>query len=290
MVGTYVGYGIGGDGLTGGLAGTDKVKRAGWNHIAQAGGNLLGTTFTNRVLLADFDKPDSPLSTVADPAYSTFSGQLQTREYMIATGDSGGGMFIDVGGQTYLAAVHSAGLGFDPGGSNGISFDYGDILVSTRVEPALSWIPNHVNLGGDLNNDDFVNALDIDTLYAIEPNTVPPANAKFDLDGNALVNLADVDLLVNNIFGTEYGDANLDGMINLTDFNALAANFKQVGGWAQGDFNGSGFIDMDDFNILSLNFGFGVSEDLGELSLLALPEPASIALLGLGAVALLRRR
>jgi hypothetical protein len=37
---------------------------------------------------------------------------------------------------------------------------------------------------------------------------------------------------------TLLGDANLNGVVNSSDFNILAANFNQsIAGWGQGDFN-----------------------------------------------------
>ena len=87
-----------------------------------------------------------------------------------------------------------------------------------------------------------------------------------------------------------FGDANLDGAVNLTDFNALAANFGQSGRtWEQGDFSEDGTVNLVDFNLLAANFGkqiqpappgstitfdFGggalVPEPIGATSLLAL--------------------
>jgi hypothetical protein len=55
---------------------------------------------------------------------------------------------------------------------------------------------------------------------------------------------------------TYYGDANLDGQVNLGDFNRLAANFGQGGRrWAHGDMNFDGTINLFDFNQLATNFG-----------------------------------
>jgi hypothetical protein len=52
------------------------------------------------------------------------------------------------------------------------------------------------------------------------------------------------------------GDANLDGLVNLSDFNALAANFGQdQRTWLEADFNGDGQVNLTDFNILASNFG-----------------------------------
>ena len=55
---------------------------------------------------------------------------------------------------------------------------------------------------------------------------------------------------------TRYGDANLDGTANLTDFNRLAANFGASNTlWGQGNFNYDGQTNLLDFNLLAGNFG-----------------------------------
>ena len=52
------------------------------------------------------------------------------------------------------------------------------------------------------------------------------------------------------------GDANLDGVVNLSDFNLLAANFgSSVASWLEADFSGDGLVSLTDFNILAGNFG-----------------------------------
>jgi hypothetical protein len=52
------------------------------------------------------------------------------------------------------------------------------------------------------------------------------------------------------------GDANLDGRVNLADFNRLAVNFGQAGrGWSTGDSNYDGEVNLSDFNALAGNFG-----------------------------------
>jgi hypothetical protein len=78
------------------------------------------------------------------------------------------------------------------------------------------------------------------------------------------------------------GDANLDGTVNLLDFNALAAHFGQSGvNWLAGDFSGDGTVNLLDFNILAGNFGLSASsldgptpQDWSNLAA-AVPEPAS---------------
>lgn len=61
---------------------------------------------------------------------------------------------------------------------------------------------------------------------------------------------------------TRSGDANLDNLVNLTDFNRLAANFGSTSAiWNQGDFNYDGLVNLTDFNRLAANFGLSASAD-----------------------------
>jgi hypothetical protein len=96
---------------------------------------------------------------------------------------------------------------------------------------------------------------------------------------------------------THFGDANLDGRVNLNDFNILASNFGQSDRtWEQGDFNEDGFVNLGDFNLLAANFGKeiqpagpGTTITFGLGGQLA-PEPAAAALALLVPALTLRRR
>ncbi len=58
------------------------------------------------------------------------------------------------------------------------------------------------------------------------------------------------------------GDANLDGNVNLGDFNRLAANFGQSGrAWSDGDSDYNGTVNLNDFNQLASNFGLSLAPD-----------------------------
>jgi hypothetical protein len=95
---------------------------------------------------------------------------------------------------------------------------------------------------------------------------------------------------------TRFGDANLDGTVNLADFNRLASGFgSTTANWDQGDFTYDSLVNLSDFNRLAANFGFSASpggptpEDWATLAGLV-PEPSSIAMLGAVSLLSLRRR
>jgi hypothetical protein len=101
----------------------------------------------------------------------------------------------------------------------------------------------------------------------------------------------------NNVYATVAlpGDANLDGFVNLQDFNTLASNFGQSGlTWVMADFTGDGLVTLADFNLLAGNFGLSAgpegptAQDWAALAS-AVPEPATVTWVA-GAALLMRRR
>jgi hypothetical protein len=54
---------------------------------------------------------------------------------------------------------------------------------------------------------------------------------------------------------TYYGDANLDGRVNLADFNRMTGGFGGTSRWSRGNFDFDGDVDLQDFNKLAANFG-----------------------------------
>ncbi|MEM7682769.1 MAG: endo-1,4-beta-xylanase [Planctomycetota bacterium] len=133
-----------------------------------------------------------------------------------------------------------------------------------------------LGLLGDFDANDALTADDIDLLNA------NLGNAAFDLTGDGQTDQADVDQLVGFLLGTQAADANLDGVVDLLDFDQLSSGFGQAGGWASGDANGDGVVDLLDFDLLATAFGSSGPS--------VVPEPASLALLSLTGVALVRRR
>lgn len=106
--------------------------------------------------------------------------------------------------------------------------------------------------GADFNGDLVIDANDIDMLYASFGG-----NLKFDVNGDNAVNQFDVNAYVREVLGTEFGDADLDGDVDLQDYNILALNYNKSGvGWAGGDFTGNGVVNSSDYTRLKQQFGF----------------------------------
>jgi len=110
---------------------------------------------------------------------------------------------------------------------------------------------------------------------------------------------------------TLLGDANLDGVVNGSDFSILAANFGQgFTNWDQGNFLYTSAVNGSDFSALAANFGqgdsgasvsmspadvagldaFAAANGLPMPTVVAVPQPASMSLLALGGVGMLARR
>jgi hypothetical protein len=134
-VGTLVGYGLTGTGLTAATT-TDGRKRAAQNMVDAY---YAGSAATARILLVDFDNPASRLDSHCGSAAPL------DLEGLIAAGDSGGGLFVGDGADARLVGVASYIQAFD--GKN--DSDYGDTAAFTRVSAFNSWIDQTIqsNLG-----------------------------------------------------------------------------------------------------------------------------------------------
>jgi hypothetical protein len=124
QVGTFVGTGFTGTGLTGYNTAQGTQKRAFQNTMDGDFG------LPQRVYAADFD---SPHSTSASGFGSVYPLLL---EGCVTPGDSGGGVFIQQGAQYYLAGVISTVAYLDGKGDG----SYSDASGFGRLSVALPWI------------------------------------------------------------------------------------------------------------------------------------------------------
>lgn len=122
QVATWVGYGFTGTGLTGYQTSLGNQKRAFQNTIDRSFGNpslLIGSAFENPLTTAD----------------------AQPLEGCVAPGDSGGGVFITMDSQDYLAGVISFVTSTNGTSANSV---YGDLSGAGRVSAAMPWITSIV--------------------------------------------------------------------------------------------------------------------------------------------------
>ena len=148
----------------------------------------------------------------------------------------------------------------------------------------------------DVNRDGHVDTTDIDlVLNEVVAGTNSP---DFDLTGDGRVDGKDLNEwrrqggIANLPLADTFllGDANLDGSVDVSDFNAWNENkFTATAAWSAGDFNADGIVDVSDFNIWNAN-KFQIA---GGTSTAIVPEPTAFWLMilsAIGSIAFLRRR
>ncbi len=86
---------------------------------------------------------------------------------------------------------------------------------------------------------------------------------------------------------TYFGDTNLDGVVNAADYIAIDNGFtNKLTGWSNGDVNYDGKINGDDYTLADNAFNTQGSVSFASISagpaeMIAVPEPASLSLLGI---------
>lgn len=158
---------------------------------------------------------------------------------------------------------------------------------------------------GNLISGNFV---DLDnSLVPVAPNTVQTMYdalaithlgwADYVATGNGRQTVWQVDALTyfddaTGAFGTTSnleGDLDGDGFVGIADLNIVLGAWNQnvfpPGDKTLGDPSGDGFVGIEDLNVVLGNWNAGSPPAAN-----AVPEPASLALIGLGALTLTRRR
>ncbi|MHC4562211.1 MAG: PEP-CTERM sorting domain-containing protein [Planctomycetota bacterium] len=149
---------------------------------------------------------------------------------------------------------------------------------------------------GNFDQDEDIDADDIDLLA--DAIAAGSTDSQFDINGDSVVDdqdlIAHVATLVERTdggVGAYRGDFNLDGYVDATDLAIFKSNFGSTSGlgFASGNCNTDAFIDATDLAIFKATFGFsGTPDDGGNPP--AVPDPATLSLLALGGLALLRKR
>ena len=155
------------------------------------------------------------------------------------------------------------GIEFNPDGFLG----YFDNLVIESGGPGGGLL-------GDFNEN---GELDVDDVNQLNSAIATGGNEEsFDLNGDAIVDLSDLTTWVNDLKGTWFGDADLNGEFNTSDF----VDVFQIGRyekdedatWPEGDWNGDRRFTSADFIQAFQDGGF----EQGPRRAQAVPEPAGI--------------
>ncbi len=116
--------------------------------------------------------------------------------------------------------------------------------------------PGQLRRDGDLTGDGLRTAADIDRLAL----AIRASDTQFDLNSSGATDLDDLDHLVRQVFGTAFGDSNLDGRFNSSDLVAIFQTgeyedaISSNSGWADGDWNADGDFNSADF-VFALQYG-----------------------------------
>lgn len=155
---------------------------------------------------------------------------------------------------------------------------YGDSAVYTFSLGAES-------ANGDFDDDHTLTVDDINELLTHW------GNVAYDLTGDGLTDQDDVDAWLT-FAGSSYGDLDLDGEVAFVEAATAVANIGLTGaGWQDGEFNGNGQVDLIEAGEAVASYkDEAAGAAFGAAVPVSVPEPASAALLAMGATFMLRRR
>jgi hypothetical protein len=193
-----------------------------------------------------------PVGRFASMTATGSSGELTTTPFTLDGGR------IELNADAMSGSVRVAVLDGNGDVIDGYDFGDFDVFSADELEQKLTWS------GGE--------------LQSLIGETV---SLKFEVNGDA-------ELYAFRSTSWLDGDFNEDGEVNLTDLTIMGSNYGLSGRTeSEGDTNGDGEVNLTDLTIMGGQYG----ESLGGGGAgSGIPEPATMAMLGFGGLALIRRR
>jgi hypothetical protein len=132
-------------------------------------------------------------------------------------------------------------------------------------------------------------------ISAATLNVTKPAGTGWTWDSLTVeqISASDFVLVLKNLVTAVVsvpGDANGDGDVDDADLALFEAQFGFDTPGNSCDFDGDGDVDLDDFVIIRGNFGFTSAPEPAAPDFSSTPEPATMSLLAIGGLLVLRRR
>ncbi len=229
------------------------------------GANFFGTTLAN----GTYDAGDSAAD-IAGSADGPSMGGKPTGSDGIVDALDIDYVYANFGDFSILDQAVYMDLSADMNGDLVVGQSDVDWVVETVLETAY----------GDANLDGVVDTLDSD-IVSTNFGLAGLGWAGGDFNGDGVTDALD------QAFISIPGDLNGDGFVGLDDLDIILTAWNQtVTAGDPSDPSGDGFVGLDDLDIVLNNWNNGTPAAAASNT----PEPASLALLGLGGVAIIKRR
>ncbi len=264
---------------------------------------LTSNTSAGSCTITNSSGTPATLTVVQKTGTNTYAGQINGLISLVFSGTGNqtltgnnsysGGTTINAGTVT---AASTAALGSGPITVNG----GGLIFQSTGLSTVFALLQSGYN-GGTWNGSTGINSTaaagDTSHLHAV--GMLQPASAT-TFEGQPL---GTGDVAVKY---TYYGDANLDGKVDGSDYTLIDNGYMNgLTGWQNGDFNYDGVVDGSDYTLMDNAFNtqgaqlsaqiaapnaIATAQIAGSFPAAAVPEPTTLALLAGGSLCILSRR
>ena len=256
----------------------DSVWNHSWNNHTITSGVYANTQMSHQQFWGD-TSIGMRVNGLAAGRYRVYSINVQTEEF-----DSWGKQDINHNPVTvspdFTTGIQNISIGVNLNAplATGYQTEGGAKVTDTQWINGVNYVVKDVTVTGPT---DYITIISASTpvrngwenLYGVGGPayyTIPEYSNKPTINGFQIIQLPNL-----------LGDADRNGKVDFQDYLALESSFgTSVTPGTGADFDNNGVIDFQDYLALEANFGAGTM----------IPEPMTLSLLGLGGLALIRRR